>query len=163
MTRITPFLWFDKNGEEAAAFYASTFPDSSLDAVHRAASDFPGGKAGDALMVEFTVLGLRCAGVNGGPVFTLNEAFSFQVHTKDQKETDRYWDALTKDGGTESQCGWCKDRFGLSWQITPQALTDMMSNTADPAASRRAMDAMMRMKKIDIAALEIAYAGEKVA
>lgn len=159
MNRITPFLWFDKNGLEAAQFYAATFPDSSVDAVHRAASDYPDGREGDVLVVEFTVLGLKCAALNGGPVFQHSEAFSLQVSTKDQAETDRYWDAIVANGGRASQCGWCRDRFGIHWQITPEALTRMMNDRSDPDASRRAMQAMMGMGKIDIAALEAAYAG----
>jgi len=159
MNRITPFLWFDKNGLEAAKFYAETFPDSSVDAVHRAASDYPDGREGDVLVVEFTVLGLKCAALNGGPVFQHSEAFSLQVSTKDQAETDRYWNAIVANGGKESACGWCRDRFGIHWQITPEALTRMLNDRSDPDASRRAMQAMMGMGKIDIAALEAAYAG----
>lgn len=158
MNRITPFLWFDKNGLEAAQFYAETFPDSSVDAVHRAASDYPDGREGDVLVVEFTVLGLKCAALNGGPVFQHSEAFSLQVSTKDQAETDRYWNAIVANGGKESACGWCRDRFGIHWQITPEALTRMLNDRSDPDASRRAMQAMMGMGKIDIAALEAAYA-----
>ena len=162
MNRITPFLWFDKNGLEAAQFYAATFPDSSVDAVHRAASDYPDGREGDVLVVEFTVLGLKCAALNGGPVFQHSEAFSLQVSTKDQAETDRYWNAIVANGGKESACGWCRDRFGIHWQITPEALTRMLNDRSDPDASRRAMQAMMGMGKIDIAALEAAYAGADV-
>jgi predicted 3-demethylubiquinone-9 3-methyltransferase (glyoxalase superfamily) len=156
MTRIAPCLWFDGQAEDAATFYASVFPDSHVDKVNRAPTDYPNGKAGDALTVEFTVLGMKFLGLNGGPNFTFDEAISFQVYTKDQEETDRYWDAIVSNGGAESQCSWCKDRFGLSWQIVPQVLMDMMTST-DQAAARRAMEAMMTMRKIDIATLEAAY------
>jgi len=159
MSKIVPCLWFDHNAEEAAAFYADTFPDSRIKAVHRSPTDYPNGKAGDVLTVEFTVLGLDFLGLNGGPVFTFDEAISFQVYTDDQAETDRYWNAIVGNGGTASQCGWCKDRFGLSWQITPRALIRMMTNP-DRAAAKRAMDAMMTMQKIDIAAIEAAERGE---
>ena len=158
MARITPCLWFEGNAEEAASFYASVFPDSSVDAVHRAPADYPAGKAGDALTVDFTVLGMKFLGLNGGPAFTFDQAVSFIVPTKDQEETDRYWSAIVDDGGRENACGWCQDRFGLSWQITPQVLLDMMTST-DGAAAKRAMEAMMTMRKIDIAALEAAYRG----
>lgn len=158
MTRITPCLWYDGTAEEAANFYASIFPDSSVDAVHRSPADYPNGKAGDVITVNFTVLGMKFLGLNGGPMFKFDEAVSFQVYTKDQEETDLYWDALIANGGAPSQCGWCKDRFGLSWQITPQALIDMMTST-DGAASKRAMEAMMTMGKIDIAVLERAFEG----
>lgn len=161
MSRITPCLWYDGDAEQAANLYASIFPDSSVDAVHRSPTDYPNGKTGDVLTVEFTVLGQKFLGLNGGPMFKFNEAVSFQVHTQDQEETDRYWDAIIADGGAPSMCGWCKDRFGLSWQITPRQLTDMMAST-DPAASKRAMEAMMTMRKIDIAALERAFEGETV-
>jgi predicted 3-demethylubiquinone-9 3-methyltransferase (glyoxalase superfamily) len=156
MTRIAPCLWFDGQAEDAATFYASVFPDSHVDKVNSAPTDYPNGKAGDALTVEFTVLGMKFIGLNGGPHFKFDEAISFQVYTKDQEETDRYWDAIVSNGGAESQCSWCKDRFGLSWQIVPQVLMDMMTST-DQAAARRAMEAMMTMRKIDIAALEAAY------
>jgi len=159
MSRITPCLWYDGTAEQAANFYASIFPDSSVDAVHRSPADYPNGKAGDVITVEFTVLGQTFLGLNGGPMFKFDEAVSFQIHTEDQAETDRYWDALTADGGAPSMCGWCKDKFGLSWQITPRQLTDMMASK-DGAAARRAMEAMMSMRKIDIAALERAYEGE---
>ena len=161
MTRITPCLWFDHQAEEAANFYAATFPDSSIIAVHRAPADYPNGKAGDVLTVDFTILGMEFLGLNGGPNFTFDEAVSFQVHTADQAETDRTWAALTADGGKESVCGWCKDRFGLSWQVVPRRLTEMMTDTADPAAAKRAMEAMMTMVKIDVAALERAFSGEQ--
>ena len=150
-------LWYDKDAEAAARFYAATFPDSAVTGVHRAPSDYPSGKAGDVLTVTFTVLGIPCLGLNGGPVFPHNEAFSFQVATDDQAETDRYWDAIVGNGGTESMCGWCKDRWGISWQITPRALTDAMA--AGGAEAKRAFDAMMGMRKIDVAAIEAARRG----
>ncbi len=154
-------LWYDRAAEEAAHFYAGTFPDSSVDAVYRAPGDFPSGKEGDVLTVMFTVMGIPCLGINGGPMFKHNEAFSFQVATIDQAETDRYWNAIVGNGGEESECGWCKDKWGLSWQITPVALTDAITD-ADPAAAKRAFDAMMQMRKIDIAAIEAArYGGGK--
>jgi predicted 3-demethylubiquinone-9 3-methyltransferase (glyoxalase superfamily) len=151
-------LWYDNGAEEAARFYAATFPDSSVGAVHRAPGDFPSGKAGDVLTVEFTVMGIPCLGLNGGPTFPQSEAFSFQVATVDQDETDRYWNAIVGAGGQESACGWCKDRWGVSWQITPIALTNAISDP-DPAAAKRAFDAMMEMNKIDIAAIEAALHG----
>lgn len=159
MTRITPCLWYDGDAEEAATLYASIFPDSSVDAVHRSPADYPNGKAGNVLTVDFTVMGMKFLGLNGGPRFKFDEAISFIIHTQDQEETDRYWDAIIDSGGKPSACGWITDRFGLSWQITPQRLLDMMTS-ADQAASRRAMEAMMTMSKIDIAALERAFAGE---
>lgn len=151
-------LWYDGTAEEAARFYASTFPDSSLDAVHRAPDDFPGGKAGDALTVQFTVLGIPCLGLNGGPIFPHTEAFSFQVLTEDQAETDRYWDAIVGNGGQESACGWCKDRWGLNWQITPRTLTEALAAGGEEAA--RAFGAMMTMGRIDVAAIDAARRGE---
>ncbi len=151
-------LWYNGDAEEAARFYAKTFPDSSVEAVHRAPGDFPTGKKGDALTVEFTVLGVACLGLNGGPMFKHSEAFSFQVATVDQAETDRYWNAIVGNGGRESDCGWCKDKWGLSWQITPIALTKAITNP-DPAAAKRAFDAMMRMRKIDVAVIEAAVRG----
>lgn len=151
-------LWYNGAAEEAARFYAATFPDSAVRAVHRAPSDYPSGKAGDVLVVDFTVLGLPCVGLNGGAHIKHSEAFSFQVSTADQAETDRYWNAIVGNGGQESECGWCKDRWGISWQITPvvliQALTD-----PDPAVAKRAFEAMITMKKIDVAAIEAAVAG----
>jgi predicted 3-demethylubiquinone-9 3-methyltransferase (glyoxalase superfamily) len=147
-------LWFDKEALEAARFYAATFPDSLVIAVFEAPSDYPGGKKGDVLTVEFTVLGIPCLGLNGGPAFRQSEAFSFQVATDDQEETDRYWNAIVDNGGSESECGWCKDRWGLSWQITPRALTDALAAGGDEA--KRAFEAMMTMKKIDLAAIEAA-------
>ena len=151
-------LWYDGDAEEAARFYAETFPDSSVDAVHLAPGDYPSGKQGDVLTVEFTVLGIPCLGLNGGPTFKHSEAFSFQVATDDQAETDRYWNAIINNGGEESQCGWCKDKWGLSWQITPIALTQAITGS-DPAAAKRAFDAMMEMRKIDIALIEKARLG----
>jgi predicted 3-demethylubiquinone-9 3-methyltransferase (glyoxalase superfamily) len=151
-------LWYDSDAEEAARFYAATFPDSSVGAVHRAPGDFPSGKNGDVLTVEFTVMGIPCLGLNGGPEFKHNEAFSFQVATIDQDETDRYWNAIVGNGGQESACGWCKDKWGLSWQITPIALTNAITD-ADRAAARRAFESMMQMHKIDIAAIEAALHG----
>jgi predicted 3-demethylubiquinone-9 3-methyltransferase (glyoxalase superfamily) len=150
-------LWFDKDAEEAARFYAATFPNSEVTAVHKAPGDFPGGKEGTVLTVEFTVLGIPCLGLNGGPHFKQTEAFSFQIATDNQEETDRYWDAIVKNGGKESDCGWCKDRWGLSWQITPRALTDALA--AGGAEGKRAFSAMMTMKKIDVAAIEAARRG----
>lgn len=150
-------LWFDKEAEEAANFYASTFPDSSVDNVFRAPSDFPGGKKDDVLTVLFTVCGIPCMGLNGGPVFKQSEAFSFQITTEDQEETDKYWNAIVGNGGMESECGWCKDKWGLSWQITPRALTEALSAGGEEA--KRAFDAMMTMKKIDIATIEKARKG----
>lgn len=151
---VTLCLWYDGSAEEAAHFYAQTFPDSRVGAVHRAPSDYPSGKAGDALVVHFTVLGLPCIGLNGGPAFKPNEAFSFQVATDDQEQTDRYWNAIVGNGGQESACGWCKDKWGVSWQITPRVLTQAMAAGGDTA--KRAFDAMMQMGKIDVAAIEAA-------
>ena len=148
-------LWFNKDAEEAARFYAATFPDSKVTAVRKAPGDYPGGKMGDVLTVEFTVLGIPCLGLNGGPAFKHSEAFSFQVATGTQEETDRYWNAIVGNGGQESQCGWCKDKWGVSWQITPRILAEAMAS-ADPARAKRIFEAMMKMKKIDVAALEAA-------
>jgi predicted 3-demethylubiquinone-9 3-methyltransferase (glyoxalase superfamily) len=150
-------LWFDKDALGAAQFYAATFPDSRVNAVRKAPGDFPGGKQGDVLTVEFTVLGVPCLGLNGGPMFKHSEAFSFQVATDDQEETDRYWNAIVVNGGQASACGWCKDRWGLSWQITPRALTDAMAAGGEEA--KRAFTAMMSMTKIDVAAIEKARRG----
>ena len=158
MAENTVCLWFDGAAEAAAHFYAATFPRSAVGAILRAPGDYPNGTRGDVLTVEFTVLGVRCVGLNGGPQFTHTEAFSFQVLTDDQAETDRYWNALLAHGGTESQCGWCKDRWGISWQITPRALLEALRDP-DPHAARRAFEAMMGMTKIDIAALEAARRG----
>src|SRR5437867_1765069 len=151
-------LWYDGDAEDAARFYAKIFPDSSVGAVHRAPGDFPSGKKGDVLTVEFTVMGIPCLGLNGGSAFKHNEAFSFQVATADQAETDRYWNAIVGNGGQENACGWCTDKWGLSWQITPIALTQAITDP-DPAAAKRAFDAMMEMRKIDIAAIEAARRG----
>ena len=156
-TKNTICLWFDHDAEEAARFYARTFPDSTVGAVHRAPSDFPGGRAGDVLTVNFTVLGIPCLGLNGGPAFKQTEAFSFQVATDTQEETDRYWNAIVGNGGQESACGWCKDRWGLSWQITPRVLTEALA--AGGAEAKRAFEAMMPMRKIDVAAIEAARRG----
>ena len=151
-------LWFESGADHAARFYAETFPDTSLDAIHRAPADFPSGKAGDVLSVEFTVMGIPCVGIEGGPAFRQSEAFSFQIATNTQEETDRYWNAIVGNGGQESQCGWCKDRWGLSWQITPRIMNQAMVSP-DRAAAKRATEAMYTMKKIDIAAIEKALAG----
>jgi predicted 3-demethylubiquinone-9 3-methyltransferase (glyoxalase superfamily) len=151
-------LWYDRDAEEAARFYASVFPDSSVKAVHRAPGDYPAGKQGDVLTVEFTVLGIPCLGLNGGPECKHSNAFSFQVSTIDQDETDRYWNAIVSHGGQESACGWCKDKWGLSWQITPIALMQAI-NDPDPAAAKRAFEAMMQMGKIDIATIEASRRG----
>ena len=151
-------LWYDHDAEEAARFYAGIFPDSAVHAVRRAPGDYPSGKEGDVLTVDFTVAGIPCLGLNGGPAFKQSEAFSFQIATDDQEETDRYWNAIVGNGGQESQCGWCKDRWGVSWQITPIALTQAITDP-DRAAAKRAFDAMMQMKKIDIAAIEAARRG----
>jgi len=161
MDRIATCLWFDKNAEEAANFYAATFPDSRVGKVMRAPGDFPSGKRGDALTVEFTVLGQPFVGLNGGPEFHFTEAVSFMVYTDDQEQTDRYWNAIVSNGGSESVCGWCKDRFGLSWQIVPRRLMELMTDP-DRDVAKRAFDAMMQMTKIDIAALEAAVEGAAV-
>lgn len=155
MAHATLCLWFNKTAEEAATFYAATFPNSSVGKVFRAPTDYPGGKKDDALTVEFTVLGLKCVGLNGGPEFKPNESFSFQVATSTQEETDRYWNAIVGNGGQESACGWCKDRWGFSWQITPVQLTEALADP-DPEAAKRAFAAMMEMSKIDIAKIEAA-------
>ena len=157
MHKNTICLWFDKDAEEAANFYAATFPDSRVTAVHRAPADYPSGKAGDVLVVEFTVAGIPCIGLNGGPAFKHSEAFSFQILTEDQEETDRYWNAIVAGGGAESECGWCKDRWGLSWQITPRTLIE--ATTAGGDEARRAFQAMMTMRKIDVAAIDAARRG----
>ena len=155
-SKNTICLWYPGTALDAAQFYAQTFEDSAVTAVHRAPGDYPAGKRGDVLTVEFTVMGIACLGLNGGPVFAHSEAFSFQVATDDQAETDRLWNAIVSNGGQESACGWCKDRWGLSWQITPRALTAAIT---DPAAAARAFAAMMEMTKIDIAAIEAARKG----
>ncbi len=154
-SKNTICLWYDGGAVDAANFYAKTFPDSSVGTVYRAPSDFPSGKEGDILTVEFTVVGIPCIGLNGGPEFKQSEAFSFQIMTEDQAETDRLWNAIVDNGGQESACGWCKDRWGLNWQITPRVLIEAMGNP-DRAASKRAFEAMMTMRKIDIAAIEAA-------
>jgi predicted 3-demethylubiquinone-9 3-methyltransferase (glyoxalase superfamily) len=154
----TVCIWFDRDAEEAARFYATVFPDSKVKAVHRAPGDSPSGKQGDVLTVEFTVLGIPCLGLNGGPAIKHTEAFSFQVATVDQAETETYWNAIVSHGGQESACGWCKDKWGLSWQITPLALTQAITDP-DPAAAKRAFEAMMQMTKIDIATIEAARRG----
>jgi predicted 3-demethylubiquinone-9 3-methyltransferase (glyoxalase superfamily) len=158
IAKNTICLWFDDNAEEAAQFYARTFPNSSVGAVHRAPGDYPSGSEGDVLTVEFIVMGVACLGLNGGPAFKHNEAFSFQVATEDQAETDRYWNAIVNNGGQESECGWCKDKWGISWQITPIALTKAYTSP-DRVAAKRAFDAMMTMRKIDIAVIEAAFRG----
>jgi predicted 3-demethylubiquinone-9 3-methyltransferase (glyoxalase superfamily) len=157
IAKNTVCLWFDKDAEAAARFYAATFPNSEVQAVHRAPGDFPGGKEGDVLTVLFTVLGIPCLGLNGGPVFRHSEAFSFQIATDDQAETDRYWNAIVSSGGQESECGWCKDRWGLSWQITPRTLSEALA--AGGAEAKRAFAAMMTMRKIDVAAIDAARRG----
>ena len=160
MKKNTICLWYNYDAEEAARFYARTFPDSTVGAVQRAPSDFPGGKAGDVLTVEFIVCGVPCIGLNGGAIFKHSEAFSFQIATDDQAETDRYWNAIVGNGGAESACGWCKDKWGLSWQITPRVLTEAMAKGGDVA--KRAFEVMMDMRKIDVAKIEAAVRGEAV-
>jgi predicted 3-demethylubiquinone-9 3-methyltransferase (glyoxalase superfamily) len=153
-------LWYEGAAEEAANFYADTFPDSRVGAVHLAPTDYPDGSKGDVLTVEFTVAGIPCIGLNGGPAFKHSEAFSFQIATDDQDETDQYWNAIVGNGGEESQCGWCKDKWGISWQITPRVLTDAMAAGGETA--KRAFEAMMPMKKVDVAAIEAAVRGVAV-
>jgi predicted 3-demethylubiquinone-9 3-methyltransferase (glyoxalase superfamily) len=160
MNKAILYLWYEGEAEAAANFYAATFPNSSVGQVHCAPGDYPDGKEGDVLTVDFTVLGFPCIGLNGGPYFKHTEAFSFQVSTATQEETDHYWNAIVSNGGAESQCGWCKDKWGISWQITPKVLTDAMIAGGDVA--KRAFDAMMTMKKIDIAAIEAAVSGDSV-
>ena len=157
MSKNTVCIWYDHDAEAAAKFYAQTFPDSTVGAVHRAPSDYPAGSAGDVLVVEFTVCGVACVGLNGGNAIKHSEAFSFQIATDDQAETDRYWDAIVKNGGAESECGWCKDKWGISWQITPRVLTEAVAKGGDGA--KRAFAAMMEMKKIDVAKIEAAVRG----
>ena len=158
MTKNVICLWYDGAAEQAARFYAQTFPDSVVTAVHHAPGDYPDGKQGQVLTVEFTVVGVACLGLNGGPAFRRSEAFSFQILTEDQAETDRYWNAIVGNGGAESACGWCKDKWGLSWQITPRVLLEATTDS-DRAAAKRAFEAMMKMKKIDIATIQAARHG----
>ena len=157
MAKNTICVWYDNDAAAAARFYAETFPDSSVDAVIRAPGDYPSGKEGNVLVVEFTVAGIPCVGLNGGTAFRQTEAFSFQISTEDQEETDRYWNAIVGNGGQESECGWCKDRWGVSWQITPRVLLEALK--VGGAEAKRAFDAMMTMKKIDVAAIEAARRG----
>ena len=157
INKNTICLWYDHNAEAAALFYVETFPNSSIHAIQHAPSDFSGGKKGDVLVVEFTVFGVACMGLNGGSIFKQSEAFSFQIATDDQRETDKYWNAIVNNGGTESACGWCKDKWGLSWQITPRVLTEAMAKGGDVA--KRAFDAMMDIGKIDVAEIEAAVRG----
>lgn len=158
ISKNTICLWYNGDAEDAARFYARTFPNSSMDSVHRAPADYPAGKQGDVLTVAFTVMGIPCLGINGGPMVKHSIAFSFQVATETQAETDRYWHAIVDNGGLENACGWCADKWGISWQITPRALTDAVTGT-DTAAAKRVFEAMMQMKKIDIAAIEAAQRG----
>jgi 2-polyprenyl-6-hydroxyphenyl methylase/3-demethylubiquinone-9 3-methyltransferase len=162
MPKSTICLWYEGAAEEAASFYAATFPDSTVTAVNMAPGDYPDGKKGQVLTVQFTVLGIPCVGLNGGPAFKHSEAFSFSVTTEDQAETDRYWNAIVGNGGQESQCGWCKDKWGLSWQITPRILLEA-TTSKDPGIAQRAFQAMMGMKKIDIATIEAAMQAEGTA
>ena len=158
ISKNTVCLWFNNEALEAAQFYAATFPDSEVKAVHRAPGDYPDGKQGDILVVDFTVAGIPCIGLNGGPAFKHSEAFSFQIATDDQAETDRLWNAIVGNGGQESECGWCKDKWGLSWQITPRVLTEAFTSP-DREVARRAFEAMLTMRKIDVAAIEAAVRG----
>ena len=160
IAKNTICVWYNKDAEAAARFYAQTFPDSSVGAIHTAPADFPSGKAGDVLVVEFTVFGIPCIGLNGGDAFQQSEAFSFQIATDDQAETDRYWNAIVGNDGRESACGWCKDKWGVNWQITPRTLTEAMAAGGDEA--KRAFEAMMTMRKIDVAKIEAALRGEAV-
>jgi predicted 3-demethylubiquinone-9 3-methyltransferase (glyoxalase superfamily) len=157
IAKNTVCLWYERDALEAATFYAATFPDSHVGSVHHAPADYPDGKEGDVLTVDFTVAGIPCLGLNGGPAFKHTEAFSFQISTEDQEETDRYWNAIVGNGGQESACGWCKDKWGVSWQITPRVLTEAMAAGGDEA--KRAFEAMMGMKKIDVAAIKAARRG----
>lgn len=158
MTKATLCLWYNNDAEDAANFYAATFPDSTVGQIHLAPSDSPGGTAGGVMIVEFTVFGMKCIGLNGGPMFPHTEAFSFQIATDTQEETDRYWNAIVGNGGAESQCGWCKDKWGVNWQFTPRVLTDAIAQGGDVA--KRAFDAMATMGKIDVAAIEAAVRGD---
>lgn len=157
--KATICLWYDRDAEEAAEFYSKTFPDSRIESIQRAPSDNPSSKKGEVLVVNFSVFGMPCLGLNGGPAFKQSEAFSFQIATEDQAETDRYWNAIVNNGGEESQCGWCKDKWGISWQITPKVLTEAMSS-GNEAEAKRAFEAMMKMKKIDVAEILRARAGK---
>ncbi len=157
IAKNTICVWYDKDAEAAARFYADIFPDSSVNAVHLAPSDYPSGKAGDVLTVDFTVAGIPCLGLNGGPAFKHTEAFSFQIATDDQEETDRYWNAIVGNGGMESACGWCRDKWGISWQITPRILMEALAVGGSEA--KRAFEAMMVMTKIDVALIESARRG----
>ena len=159
MTKNTICVWYDRDAEAAANFYASVFPDSRVERVQLAPADYPSGKKGDVIVVEFTVVGVPCIGLNGGPAFRQTEAFSFQIQTQDQAETDRYWNAIVGNGGAESACGWCKDKWGVNWQITPRVLTDAMA--AGGAQAQAAFGAMMSMRKIDVAAIEAAVRGAR--
>ncbi|HEV7233457.1 MAG TPA: VOC family protein [Sphingorhabdus sp.] len=159
MHKNTISVWYDKDAEEAANFYAATFPDSQVGAIERAPMDYPSGKAGDVLVVHFTVCGIPCFGLNGGPAFKHSEAFSFQIMTEDQEETDRYWNAIVGNGGAESMCGWCKDKWGVNWQITPRILLE--AATMGTEVHKRAFEAMMTMQKIDVATIEAAVAGAR--
>ncbi|WP_436912998.1 VOC family protein [Acinetobacter schindleri] len=158
IAKNTICLWYDHDAEEAARFYAETFPDSSVGAIVLAPGDYPSGKEGDVITVNFTVLGIPCIGLNGGPEFKHNEAFSFQVATQDQEETDRYWNAIVNNSGQESECGWCKDKWGISWQIIPMVLLEA-SYSSDPVVAKRVFDAMLKMKKIDVAIIQAAVRG----
>ncbi|MCC7633765.1 VOC family protein [Stenotrophomonas rhizophila] len=158
LAKNTVCLWYDGTALDAATFYAATFPDSAVTAVHHAPGDFPSGKQGDVLTVDFTVAGIACIGLNGGPAFKHSEAFSFQIATDDQAETDRLWNAIVGNGGQESACGWCRDKWGISWQITPRILSQAVTSK-DPALAKRAFEAMMTMRKIDVAAIEAAIKG----
>lgn len=157
IAKNTICIWYDRDAEEAARFYSSVFPDSAVKAVHRAPSDYPSGKAGDVLTVDFTVAGIPCMGLNGGPAFKHSEAFSFQISTEDQEETDRYWNAIVGNGGSKSACGWCKDKWGINWQITPRTLIEAMA--AGGAEAKRPFEAMMEMGKIDVAKIDAARRG----
>lgn len=157
MNKNTICLWYNHDAEDAARFYAEVFPDTSIGKVHYAPGDYPDGKKGDALVVEFKVVGIPCIGLNGGPTFPHTEAFSFQIQTEDQAETDRYWNAIVGNGGKESECGWCKDKWGVNWQITPRTLNDAMAAGGEEA--KRAFAAMMTMKKIDVAKIDAARKG----
>jgi len=158
MSKATLCLWYNNDAEDAAKFYAATFPDSAVGQIHLAPSDSPGGTAGGVMIVEFTVFGMKCIGLNGGPLFPHTEAFSLQIATDTQEETDRYWNAIVGNGGAESECGWCKDKWGVNWQITPRALTDAIAQGGDVA--KRAFDAMAMMRKIDVATIEAAVRGD---